>query len=284
MTVEPIPYRLRFPRPVRGCAERRGWWLKLTDADGRVGWGEAAPWPGFGSAAGAGQPEIAHAFEVALLDLEGQRRGLPIAKLLHPDAVAQVPTHVLVDDLAEARAAIAAGARALKVKVDARPLDWLRAVEVPVRLDCNGAGDAAALAAFGPEWIEQPTPPGAPLPAGPIAVDEAITGPVAVAEALAAGARVIVLKPMFLGGLRPTQALARQAWRAGARVCVTHALGSAIERVAARHLAAALLAEAPDTACGLAGQLLDDIAALPPLVDGLLGVPQGPGLGIEVRA
>jgi L-alanine-DL-glutamate epimerase-like enolase superfamily enzyme len=63
---------------------------------------------------------------------------------------------------------------------------------------------------------------------------------------------------------------------------VTHALGSAIDRIATRHLAAALLAENPETACGLAGQLRDDVAALPPLRNGYLGVPQGPGLGIEV--
>lgn len=284
MTVEPIPYRLRLPAPIRGTTERRGWWLKVTAPDGVVGWGEAAYWPGFGSDVTGGRPEVAHAIDVALLDIEARRRGISVARLLHPAAVRQVPTHVLVADRAAADAAIAAGARALKVKVDDRPLDWVRDLPVPVRLDCNGAGDVAALCALNPEWIEQPTPPGAPLPAGPIAVDEAVTDAAAVDRALADGAQVIVLKPMFLGGLRPAQALARRAWAAGARVCVTHALGSAIERVAARHLAAALLAEAPDTACGLAGQLCDDVAALPPLVDGLLALPDGPGLGIEVAA
>lgn len=284
MTVEPIPYRLRFPRPIRGVGWREGWWLKVTAPDGVVGWGEAAFWPGFGSDRVAGRPEIAHAFDVALLDIEGRRRGQSIARILHPDAADRVPTHVLVDSLATAHAAIAAGAQALKVKVDERPLDWIRALDVPVRLDCNGAGDVAALRALSPEWIEQPTPPGAPLPDGPIAVDEAITDAAAIDRALADGAQVIVLKPMFLGGLRATQALARRVWRAGARVCITHALGSAIERIAARHLAAALIAEAPDTACGLAGQLQDDVAALPPLIDGHLAVPSGPGLGIEVAA
>jgi o-succinylbenzoate synthase len=47
------PIRLEFLRPVRTSAgefrERRSVLLALTDADGRTGYGEAAPWPGFGT-------------------------------------------------------------------------------------------------------------------------------------------------------------------------------------------------------------------------------------------
>jgi L-alanine-DL-glutamate epimerase-like enolase superfamily enzyme len=297
MKCDVFPYRLPFAQPVRGQTHRTGWWVRLTASDGLTGWGEAACWPGFGSdeatvkaaLRGSGTaPEVDCAFDVARLDLMARRRELPIARLLHPAAVKRVPTHVLVRSAADARAAEQAGATALKVKVDAADLARVAAIReataLPLRLDCNGlfGSDIAPLRRFTPEWIEQPTAPGEPLPAGPIAVDEAITGPNAVERALEAGAKVIVLKPMFLGGLRATQRLARQVWSAGARVCVTHALGSAIDRIATRHLAAALLAENPETACGLAGQLRDDVAALPPLRNGYLGVPQGPGLGIEV--
>lgn len=292
-----LPYRLPFATPVRGQTHRCGWWLRLTAPDGRIGWGEAACWPGFGSdpaqveAALHGEgtaPEADHAVDVARLDLEGQRRGLPIARLLHPDAVDQVPTHVLVHDAAQARAAEQAGATALKVKIAPDDLERVAAIRaataLPLRLDANGGfgPDLRPLMPFEPEWIEQPTPPGAPLPTGPIAVDESIRDAQAVDTALAQGARVIVLKPMFLGGLRATQALARRVWATGGRVCVTHALGSAIERIAARHLAAALLAERADTACGLAGQLRDDVASLPGLRAGHLTVPQAPGLGVAV--
>lgn len=296
MKIHVFPYELPFERPVRGVALRRGWRVRMTAYDGLVGWGEAACWPGFGSDAatveralrGEGEaPEVDHAFDVAQLDLEGQRCGLSIAKLLHAGAVDRVPTHVRVHDAASAIAAVEQGARALKIKIDAATraaLPAIRAaVDVPLRVDCNGDDThVPGLADFGPEWIEQPMAPGAPLPQldAPVAVDESITGPDAVHAALDAGAEVIVLKPMFLGGLRPTQALARLVWQAGARVCITHALGSAIERVAARHLAAALIAERADTACGLAGQLRNDFETLPPLVDGRLALPKGAGLGI----
>lgn len=47
------PTRLEFLRPVRTSAgefrERRTVLFALTDADGRTGYGEAAPWPGFGT-------------------------------------------------------------------------------------------------------------------------------------------------------------------------------------------------------------------------------------------
>lgn len=296
MKVQTYAYALPFDRPVRGALMRRGWRVRLTADDGRVGWGEAACWPGFGSdpatveraLRGDGHaPEVDHALDVARLDIEGQRRGLPIAQVLHADAGDRVPTHVRVHDAASARAAVDAGARALKIKIDVHTFAQLpairAAVDVPLRLDCNGdATYAARLADFAPEWIEQPQPPGRAIPdlGAPIAVDESITDPDAVRAAIAAGVDVIVLKPMFLGGLRPTQALARLAWQGGARVCITHALGGAIERLAARHLAAALIAERADTACGLAGQLRNDFSTLPPLSRGHLALPPGPGLGL----
>jgi o-succinylbenzoate synthase len=47
------PTRLEFVRPVRTSGgdflDRRTVLLELTDADGRTGYGEAAPWPGFGT-------------------------------------------------------------------------------------------------------------------------------------------------------------------------------------------------------------------------------------------
>jgi O-succinylbenzoate synthase len=294
--IDTFAYELPFERSVRGVALRKGWRVRMTAYDGIVGWGEAACWPGFGSDEATVEralrgedeaPEVDHAYDVAELDIEAQRLGLSIAKMLHPEAVDRVPTHVRVHDAASARAAVDSGARALKIKIDAltrAALPAIRAaVDVPLRFDCNGDDTyVAGLEAFEPEWIEQPMAPGAPLPRlrAPIAVDESITGAEAVRVALDAGAAVIVLKPMFLGGLRPTRALARLVWQAGARVCITHALGSAIDRIAARHLAAALIAERPDTACGLAGQLRGDFVRLPALDDGHLALPAGPGLGI----
>ncbi len=43
------PFQFRLPRTLvtahGALAERRGWLLRLSQADGAVGWGEAAPWP-----------------------------------------------------------------------------------------------------------------------------------------------------------------------------------------------------------------------------------------------
>jgi len=51
--VRVIPVRLRFLQPVRTAqgefAERASGLLELRDADGVTGYGEAAPWPGFGT-------------------------------------------------------------------------------------------------------------------------------------------------------------------------------------------------------------------------------------------
>lgn len=114
--VRVIPVRLRFARPVRTAqgefTERASVLLELRDADGVAGYGEAAPWPGFGTesvdeaeaslrAAGqlwpgvslqpggecpaalersfAGRPAARAALQGALLDLEARRAGRPLS-------------------------------------------------------------------------------------------------------------------------------------------------------------------------------------------------------------
>lgn len=116
--VRVIPRRLRFARPVvtaQGAfLERASVLLELRDADGFAGYGEAAPWPGFGtesaeeaqaalrdaerllpglevqsdgSAAApaawlSGRPAARAALQAALLDLEARRAGCPLAEHL----------------------------------------------------------------------------------------------------------------------------------------------------------------------------------------------------------
>ena len=113
--VRVIPVRLRFARPVRTAqgefTERACVLLELRDADGVAGYGEAAPWPGFGTesvdAAGdslravehllagsslrpgdwpaefehhfAGRPAARAALQGALLDLDARRAGRPLS-------------------------------------------------------------------------------------------------------------------------------------------------------------------------------------------------------------
>lgn len=175
-------------------APRRGWWLTLTDADGRHGVGDAAPHAGFGcedpaqvAAALAlasdalvgcrtrdvdailsrlGAPEAAHAVDLACLDLEAQRAGLSMGQLLDPAALRRVATHTLVADAEGARRAVRRGARVLKTKAPLGTVAAIRQVvgsDVRLRVDANGRWDGELarrqvdrLAALGVEWVEQP--------------------------------------------------------------------------------------------------------------------------------
>lgn len=154
------PLSLPFRQPLytaRGTIKRRRTLLvRLDDDRGNVGWGEAAPLPGFteespGDVALAlgvllsmlegeriperpsglcsfiaelamathdGIPPTASvAVETALLDLVGQRSGQPLAALLEPNHRPVVPISRLVFDAQAATLALASGIRSLKIKV-----------------------------------------------------------------------------------------------------------------------------------------------------------------------
>ena len=96
-------------------------------------------------------------------------------------------------------------------------------------------------------------------------------------------ARILVLKPMLLGGLMPALALARQAHERGLQVIVTTSLESAVGRAGAAHLAAAVLALGPQPAAGIAtGRLLAENAGNDPFAPrrGVVQIPALPGLGL----
>lgn len=328
------PYRRWLPS--LGGRPRAGWLLSLEDSRGRVGRGDAACWPGFGSGAARTEralrdlvrdgsllgrtidsiddvaalglprrefPEASHAVELAALDLLGRAHGRPVAALLEPHPAEAVPVHALVDGPEDAARAAARGLRHLKLKVGRAPLaeDAARLAAVraaapacALRLDANGAWatPSAALRALdalgrdGVEWVEQPLPAGKLAEtrrlrrrAGvSLALDEdAATAPLA---ALADAADVVVLKPMFLGGLLAALRRARDAAHLGLDVCVTHALESAVGRAGALHLAASLSAP---RACGLLSPYPEEPDG-PRLRDGLLAVPPSPGLGVDASA
>ena len=129
--------------------------LKLTTSDGRVGWGEAAPWSVFSGTAEAcaqalhvylrplvvgvaaaqvqsvmraadrtlvGHPEAKAALEMALYDLLGQQRGVRVAELLGGVFRESIPLSVSIanpdfdEDLEFAATRLAEGIRLFKVK------------------------------------------------------------------------------------------------------------------------------------------------------------------------
>ncbi|MEE8396489.1 MAG: o-succinylbenzoate synthase [bacterium] len=280
--------------------------------------------PAFGLAADfPAAPAARHGLELALLDLAARRAGLPLARWLHRGAAGAVEVNATVgaDEPAESarQAAALAGQGFKTVKAKVEPLPGPEAArrvisrvtalrralgpEVRLRLDANeswveetAAPLIDALAPLKIEYLEQPLPADdlngmARLAARspiPIAADEAVLSPAQAQKIVAMGAaRVLVLKPMALGGVIATLAVARLAARHGLPAVVTTTLEGAYARLGAAHAAAALCGLLPremaSCAHGLAtGSLLaEDLLPDPPQPrGGSITLPDAPGLGL----
>ena len=318
--IEVRPYRLRLSRPLRtsrGIHELREGFLVLAQDGEHTGRGDAAPLPQLGTESLSEchrqlqqatfdllpqTPAARCAVEQALLDLEAQRAGVPLARLLEREARLEVPASALlsadgVSGLArEAQRAVAEGFSTLKLKVGMED-DYARAAvvrdaagpDVNLRLDANGAWDAPAalrklreLAPLRIELCEQPTEDllGLETSLVPLAADEMVARD---PEGALDRATIIVLKPMLLGGLVPSLRLARRAHERGRNIVVTSALESIVGRAGAAHLAAAVLALGPQPAAGIAtGTLVEEDAGPDPFapIRGIVRIPAVPGLGL----
>lgn len=339
-----LPMRSRFEAAHGVMADREGVLIKLTDAAGLTGVGEASPIPSFGMGtvadvlallerygaalletggpggvlpeAGPGVSSLRCALDVARLDLRGRAEGRPVAALLAEASPAPwVMANAVIGggrpaEVAQYGAeAHAAGYGVLKLKVgvgtvaeDIRRVAALRDAcpEAVIRLDANGAWDEATaleavegFAPFGIELLEQPVPVAqvealariharAPFT---IAADEVVGDRALldrVLETRAAG--LVVLKPMLLGGLTEARAIGVRAAACGMSALATTTFDSSIGTAAALHLAASL---PPGPAHGLSTgeHLAADIVARTLVPErGRLGLPPGPGLGVEVDA
>ena len=346
--LEPIALRLRQPMAnARARYDvRRGFLLTLRLGDW-VGVGEAMPLDGFGTetleqsetalraiARGVGDwrapstiddcrerldsvkaleqwPAARHALECALLDVAAQMAGLPVARLLSPDAQHSVQVNALLSGV-EAPALAADGTRAyeegfsvLKVKVGGRPfdgdLDRLRALRAAIgnraaiRVDANGSwgNDALTnlrrLGELDLELCEQPVAAddieGLRLlqrtGVCPIAADEAVArsrAGRALLEGPSPAVDVLALRPMVLGGLLEALDLARAAAQRGVGAFVVSSLEGPVGRAAAIHLAAALPDHQWASGLGVAALFEETGAADPlPVRQGYIDVPTGPG-------
>lgn len=306
MDVTLTPYELPFREPVHTATgvftSRRGWILTLANS-GRVGRGDAAPWPGFGDGRCPAEalraldpqrllglrpadvpsldlpPEAAHAVQQALMELAGESPGL----VRQPT----VGVHSLVTGAPDPTR------RTLKIKVggdlaadDARVAAVRAVSDARLRLDANGAWTTEQalraterLARHGIEWIEQPTPTLEGLAAVrrlgvAVAADESVATLADLEAVIAAGAAdAVVVKPMFAGGPLEGARIAHRALEAGLRVVVTCALESAVGRLGALSLAATLPG---DEDHGLEAPLSQDLAPFPVAQAGRLAVPEGP--------
>ncbi len=126
--VQRFPYAIPLSRPWK-CARgdtvlRRGWLIRIEDAEGAHGWGETAglpgagtetapqaeaaldaamsAWPGLGPDEARRQlplrdrPAARCGLECALLDLAARRAGVPLYRYLRPDAVGEVRVNAFV--------------------------------------------------------------------------------------------------------------------------------------------------------------------------------------------
>ena len=315
-----IPFKRPFVTSSGVTTARELLLLRIEDADGAAGHGEAAPFEPYDGVAleevaaalrskrkrnpGA-PPQARAAAEMAQLDLEGRRAGGGLAE---PGAEA-IPVNLSLpaappDEVAAlAREGLAAGYSCFKLKVGT-PDDAPRVHAVreaigawpALRLDANGAwGVEQAVTAinlfatYDLQLVEQPCKTLEGLASVrarvevPIAADESIATAADVEAAAAAGACDIVnVKLAASGGFGAAREAIRTARRKGLEPFVSSTLDGPWGIAASLQLAAA---EGISLACGLATLDLFDAQiarALPGPRQGLLAVPEGPGLGVSV--
>jgi o-succinylbenzoate synthase len=291
--------------------------LRLEASDGIAGYGEAAPFEPYDGVpleraiealrGGPGRrpPQAVAAEELARLDLEARREGRPLAELA-ADAIPvnlTLPAGPPEEAAAQARDGLSRGYACFKLKVglpdDAERVAAVRHAVGPwpaLRVDANGAWtvDEAvrAIRAIEPhdlEFVEQPCRTLEELAevrqrvSTSIAGDESIAGADDVRRALELEAcDVVNVKLAASGGFQAAREALRVAHEHRLPAFLSSTLDGPWGIAAALQLAAS---ERTSLACGLATLELFDARiarALPPPRDGVLPVPQGPGLGVTV--
>jgi muconate cycloisomerase len=254
------------------------------------------------------------AVEMALLDLAGRAANVPLIDLVGGAVRPGVAPMWLLgnpttaEDIAEAHEREAAGFHFFKLKVGVKPLaaeiDGTLAVraalgpEVPLCADanCGFTAEAArryleATRAADLMFLEQPLGHAdldgfaalarvAPVPLG---VDEGIHSLADIEAHARVKAGGVSLKLIKLGGIGPAIVAANLCRRLDLKVNVAVKIAeSSIGSAAAVHLACAI--PASDWGVSLTHfYLAEDLVKHPlPLGDGMVALPTGPGLGVEV--
>jgi L-Ala-D/L-Glu epimerase len=257
--------------------------------------------------------------EIALLDALGKAEGCAVSTLLSPSGIVPrtaVPVNAVIGVRATAPIVAAAqeakknGFRCVKLKVGMglsahEEIERVASVRnalgptMHLRLDANEAWhleEAIAILSqcvpYDIQYIEQPLKAGDL--AGMRALRRAIPIPLAADEAVhslesarlvldSEAADILVIKPQLAGGLRLSQQMIQLATERDVQSVITSSIEAGIGLSAELHLAAA--SPAVTLACGLAtlDLLIDDLLIDElPMRAGLLPVPPGPGLGVEL--
>jgi L-Ala-D/L-Glu epimerase len=311
-----IPLREPFVTAAGVVAARELLLLRIENGDGAVGHGEAAPLAPYDGVSlrevasalrdgGSSQPHARAAEEMARLDLDARREGRPLGE---PGADAIPVNRTLPagppDEVARAaREGLRAGFSCFKLKVglpdDAERVRRVREAIGPwpaLRLDANGAWSVdeaieriAVLEPYDLQMVEQPCSTleelarVRPRVDVPLAADEPVRSAADVrAAADLRACEVVNVKLAGSGGFGAARDALREAERRGLRAYLSSTLDGPWGIAAALQLAAS---ERVALACGLATLELFDARiaqALPPPRGGLMAVPQGPGLGVQV--
>jgi o-succinylbenzoate synthase len=311
-----IPFREPFTTAAGMVRARDVVLVRLEEDDGIVAYGEAAPFEPYDGVTVAqvarafnGEvpppPQVNAADEMAFLDLEGRRLGLPVAEP-RADTVPVNYTLAAASPAQAARSATeaaAAGYECFKLKVglvedEARVAAVREAIgpDALLRVDANGAWTVVEaishirrLAPYGLEFVEQPCATLEDMAevraecGVPIAADESVQSAAdALAAAEAKACDVVAIKLAPMGGINPAREAIEAARAAGIEPYVSSTLDGPWGIAAGLQLASA---EGISLHCGLATLGLFDAAlalALAAPVGGRLAVPPGPGLGVEV--
>jgi muconate cycloisomerase len=254
------------------------------------------------------------AVEMALLDLAARSAGVSVIDLIGGPVRPAVAPMWLVgnatpeQDVAEAEARKAAGIRFFKLKVGVKPLATEVAAahavrgalgaEMPLCADanCGFSHEAAerfleATADAGLLFLEQPFAPddmsglAALARATPVAIgaDEGIHSLHDIEAHAAAGARGVSLKLIKLGGFSGALGAAALCRRLGLAMNIASKMAeSSLASAATVHLACAV--DNVEWGVSLTHFYLAEDIVRRPLVmdDGLVALPPGPGLGVEV--
>jgi L-alanine-DL-glutamate epimerase-like enolase superfamily enzyme len=258
-------------------------------------------------AAGAG-PQAVAAVDAALLDLVGRSREMPAWRLLGAAEARTIACNGTLGAVDPEEAAVAAaelaaaGFAAIKVKVGAgADRERMQAVrdacgpDVALRVDANGAWSLPEAEAE-LRWLEELELELAEQPCARIeddaALRELVDVPIVLDESVATEADALLaselgacdaatLKLAKVGGARAALAIAE-----GLPSYLSSALDSPLGIAAAVHTAQALPGRgfAAGLAHGLATTSLfsDNIADPEPFSGPTIGVPAGPGLGVEI--
>ena len=291
--------------------------LRVQSSDGKVGFGEAAPFEPYDgvpleravaalTGAGGRRPAQARAAEeIARLDLRARQDERPLAEPVKESLPVNMTLAAGPPDeiAARAREGVRDGYACFKLKVglpdDADRVAAVREAVGPwpaLRVDANGAWSVneavraiRAIEDHDLEFVEQPCRSLRELAevrqrvSTPIAADESVTSMRELRRALDLEAcDVVNVKLAGAGGFNAARELLREARAHGLDAFLSSTLDGPWGIAAALQLAAS---EGLSLACGLATLELFDARiarALPPPRRGTLAVPTGPGLGVHV--